>query len=558
AATGFLRCTPDATDNQAITQMDKRHVAQQSAVEVSMKALMGLTINCVRCHDHKFDPISQEEYYRLIAVFQPAYDPAQWLPGIWSQAYAGPLRAIPLLPRDERQQLMRESKDWFTEYQALGREVRGGLEREYRDRWLKDNPDAFTNGPTGPKLLAALDQGAEDRGTDDEKALAEEAQRLKLTGERLRELFPEFARRQAAATNRMEELKHGNARFKDDVIWCLFDSTTKPSATHLLKRGNYETPGPEVAPGVITVVDRPERRARFDQPPGDWTTGRRLALARWLVHRDHPLTARVMVNRIWQHHFAVGLVSTPDDFGARGSPPASQQLLDWLASEFIAKGWSVKTLHRLIMNSATYRQETLASPVPASALGSSDHQKNWANATIAAFLPGPRRLEAEAIRDSMLEVSGRLDRKMFGPSVPTERRADGSFDIKSGHSDRLRRSVYIHTRRTYVPTLLTLFDEPQMDSNWPSRSASAIAQQSLALMNDPFVIECAREFAARVEAEGGETFAGRLARAFALAYQRAPSPEESAELQRSARDAANPWPLICQALLGSSEFLYVD
>ena len=219
-----------------------------------------------------------------------------------------------------------------------------------------------------------------------------------------------------------------------------------------------------------------------------------------------------------------------------------------MASEFVANGWSVKHLHRLIMNSAAYRQETATS-------GGIGHP---ASELIAAFVPGPRRLEAEALRDSMLEISGLLDRRMFGPSIPTERRPDGAFDIKSGHPDRRRRSIYISTRRTYVPTVLTLFDEPQMDSNWPRRSASAIAQQALALMNDSFVIECAGAYASRVKAEGGDTFSGRLARAFALAYQRTPTPEETAEFQQRTAGVDNPWPFICQALLASSEFLYVD
>jgi hypothetical protein len=211
------------------------------------------------------------------------------------------------------------------------------------------------------------------------------------------------------------------------------------------------------------------------------------------------------------------------------------------------------------MNSATYRQETVASSdrVPLSS-DPSDHSANEVAAQPASFTPGPRRLEAEAIRDAMLVVSGKLDRRLFGPSVPTERRSDGSFDLKAGHPDRLRRSVYISTRRTYVPTVLTLFDGPQMDSNWPKRSTSAIAQQALVLMNDAFVIECAAGLAARVVAEGGDTFAGRLTRAFALAYQRAPTADEVAEFSPLAATAENPWPIICQALLGSSEFLYVD
>jgi len=570
AATGFLRCTPDATDNQAITQMDKRFAAQQSAVEVSMKALTGLTINCVRCHDHKFDPITQEEYYRVSAVFQPAYDPEQWLPAIWSGGWIGSLRVIPLLPGEERRQLMEESRKWFAEHKALNEQVRR-LEQDYRDRWLKQNRAELGDEPARATLLAALETPHGERDEVVEKQLAAEATRLELNGAKLRELFPEYALRHAKATNRIEELKKGTERFKDNVIWGLFDTTTNPSPARFLKRGNYETPAHEVSPGVITVLDGPERAARFDQPsPGDWTTGRRLALARWLTHPEHPLVARVMVNRLWQYHFGTGIVATPDDFGARGSPPVSQELLDWLAAEFVEQGWSVKHIHRLVMKSATYRQSTVDSNRPRArpSLSSSEiivyededeeEDEDDAPAPLAAFNPGPRRLEAGVIRDAMLEVGGRLDKRLFGPSVPTERRGDGSFDIKHGHADRLRRSVYIHTRRTYVPTFLTLFDEPQMDTNWPRRSTSAIAQQALALMNEPFVAECAHVFAARVTSEAGETFAGRLNRAFSLSYQRLPSADELALFEKTAAGLASPWPVICQALLGSSEFLYVD
>ncbi len=563
AATGFLRCTPDATDNQAITQMDKRYIAQQSAVEVSMKALTGLTINCVRCHDHKFDPIKQEEYYRVSAVFQPAYDPEQWLPAIWSGGWIGSLRVIPLLPGEERRQLMAESRKWFAEHKALNEQVHHRFEREYRDRWFKQNPAELGDAPARATLLACLETPAEQRTDAAEQQLAAAAQRLELNGAKLRALFPEYALRHAKATNRIEELKQDTERFKDNVIWNLFDTTTSPSPARFLKRGNYETPAHEVTPGVIAVLDAPDRAARFDQPPpGDWTTGRRLALARWLTHPDHPLVARVMVNRIWQYHFGTGIVATPDDFGARGSPPVSPELLDWLAAEFVERGWSVKHLHRLAMNSATYRQETVSGNRPRSRPSSSssiDYDEEPDSSTpFAAFNPGPRRLEAGVIRDAMLEVGGRLDKRLFGPSVPTERRGDGSFDIKHGHTDRLRRSVYIHTRRTYVPTFLTLFDEPQMDTNWPRRSTSAIAQQALALMNEPFVAECAHVFAARVLAEGGDEFSGRLQRAFELVYQRPPSADERALFEQGLGGSANPWPVICQALLGSSEFLYVD
>ncbi|MDA1276528.1 MAG: DUF1549 and DUF1553 domain-containing protein [Verrucomicrobia bacterium] len=565
AATGFLRCAPDATDNQAITQMDKRYVAQQTAVEVSMKALMGLTINCVRCHDHKFDPIKQEEYYRLISVFQPVYDPDQWLPGIWSEGNIGPLRAIPLLPGNERRNAMEESLGWHDARMALDDELRHGIERPFRDQWLREHLAEISDEPARHRIAALLSTPGTERTEEDEVFCAEKALQLGLTEEKIKELFPEIEKQKTAAKARLQELRDRNKEVFKEVIWAAFDTSPTPTSARFLNRGNYETPGHTIEPGVIAAVDQPDRTAQFDRAPGEWTTGRRLALARWLTHPGHPLVARVMVNRIWQYHFGTGIVSTPDDFGARGSRPASQELLDWLAAEFVENGWSVKHIHRLILNSATFRQETAnRAGLQFSRTGTSDDLKDSTDhgisnaAPISAFVPGPRRVEAEAIRDALLEVSGRLDRRLFGPSVPTERRGDGSFGVKQGHADRLRRTVYIHTRRTYVPTLLTLFDEPQMDTNWPKRSTSAIAQQALAQMNEPFVIECAGAFANRVMTEGRSSFDDRLRRAFELAYQRAPSEDEVALFRRTSAGIENPWPVICQALFSSSEFLYVD
>lgn len=554
AATGFLRCTPDATDNQAITQMDKRFIAQQAAVETSMKALMGLTVNCVRCHDHKFDPITQEEYYGLTAVFQPVYDPEQWLPGIWTAENAGPLRAIPLLPADERREVMDESRHWFDERLELGAQLKGGIEQPFRDKWLREQLDQIEDDVLRNQLVAALEKPADARSEDDENLCRDEATRLGLTEEKMKELFPECEVLKAGAMARKQEINDRNKEVFQDVIWAAFDTSTKPTPTHLLKRGNYEMPDYVVPPGVIAVLDAPERAADFERRPGEWTTGRRLALARWLTHPEHPLLARVMVNRIWQYHFGTGIVSTPDDFGARGARPVSQELLDWLAAEFVENGWSMKRMHRLILGSATYRQRSVAHYGDLFA----DGQLADLELPVAAFRPGPRRLEAEAIRDAMLEVSGRLDKRMFGKSVPTERRGDGSFAVKHKHPDRLRRSVYIHTRRTFVPTFLTLFDEPQMDTNWSKRSTSAIAQQALALMNAPFVVECAHVFAERVKSESYEDFESRLARSYSLAYQRQPTEDEVETIRQATEDLENPWLIICQSLLSSSEFLYVD
>jgi len=250
-----------------------------------------------------------------------------------------------------------------------------------------------------------------------------------------------------------------------------------------------------------------------------------------------------MVNRIWQYHFGTGLVATPDDFGTRGAKPSHPELLDWLAREFVESGWSIKHIHRLILNSTTYQQ------------ASAD------TSTLLASFPR-RRLEAEAIRDAMLDVSGLLDRKMAGISIATEARDDGSFDVPADDAGRYRRSVYLSTRRSQLPTFLTLFDAPSMDTNWPKRNDSAIAPQALALMNHPFVLECADAFAGRILADEG-TNAERLRRAYLLAYGRAPRVDEHTLfgelLAKTTPDNERAtWRTITHALLAASEFLYVD
>ena len=338
------------------------------------------------------------------------------------------------------------------------------------------------------------------------------------------------------------------------MIWATFDVSTNSSPTHLLRRGEYEQPGPEVAPGVLSALD-PYGTFRILPPACSESTGRRLALARWLTRRDHPLTARVIVNRIWQYHFGTGLVATPDDFGARGARPTHPELLDWLAAELMDHNWSLKHIHRLILNSASYRQ---SSHNPRVTSGDSQSEK------LLAQFP-THRLEGEIVRDTMLELAGRLDTRLFGESIPTQRQADGRSIVSTNSPDRNRRSVYISTRRTTVPTFLSVFDMPAMDTNWPKRKDSVIPQQALALMNSSFVLDCAEQFARDVLHETAGSFNSALQRAFLLAYGRAPQQDEidifakfSATQKAAGDNQEKIWTTICHALLSSNEFLYVD
>jgi hypothetical protein len=300
--------------------------------------------------------------------------------------------------------------------------------------------------------------------------------------------------------------------------------------------------------------------------PGATTTGRRLALAKWLTQPDHPLTARVLVNRIWQHHFGQGLVSTPGNFGLAGDAPTHPELLDWLAVEFMRQGWSVKALHRLIVTSETYRRSSQATPDQLAA----DPDNRW-----LARMP-LRRMEAEVLRDSLLFVAGQLDDTPFGPPGDVDVQPDGL--VTSQKTARgWRRSVYVLHRRTKLPTLLESFDSPQMGPNCLQRGESIVAPQALHLLNDPTVYEWAQRFAERARRESAGDASARIKYIHRVAYGREPSEAELAvavdtlqsleqqwlttlpESAERADDAAmRALANYCHAVMNSAAFSYID
>ncbi len=565
-ATGFLRCAPDATDNQFITQVEKRYAAQQQAVEVACKALMGLTMNCVRCHSHKYDPIPQEDYYKVIGIFQAAYDPENWIPGQWNHFGGGPFRAVPLLNRAEREAYLRYQEEVYAERDELIYQKDYGIENKYRDQYLTEHLADFGDNGRREALRVILKKSQRQRSLAEKKQVLNAAKEIGVNPDFLKRHFPEMTKEYAANKKREDELKEEQNKTLPDIIWGLWDVTVNPSPTRFLHRGEFEQPRHEVAPGVLEVLDDPEDGFRVPvRGPHANTTGRRLAFAKWLTRPGHPLTARVMVNRIWQYHFGAGIVSSPDDFGARGSRPTHPELLDWLAVEFVESGWSIKHLHRLILLSSTYRQSSRPS-LPNRNSEISDHKSIDPSNKLLWHYPG-RRLEAEAIRDGMLAVSGLLDTDMFGKSVEMKKQLDGRYVPARNDPGRHRRSVYLWTKRTELPSFLTTFDAPIMDTNWPVRTASAVSQQALALMNDPFVLECSDHLAKRLLAYPEDSFRSRLDHAFELTYAREPEPDEvglfEAFLRGHAPDSSQgseerAWKLIAQALLSSNEFLYVE
>ncbi|MGD9722990.1 MAG: PSD1 and planctomycete cytochrome C domain-containing protein [Pirellulales bacterium] len=291
----------------------------------------------------------------------------------------------------------------------------------------------------------------------------------------------------------------------------------EPSDTYVLRRGNYLARGPLVGPGVPSVLTDGRTPFRVDPPwPGAKKTGRRLALARWVTQADHPLTARVLVNRVWKHHFGEGIVRTLDNFGKTGAPPTHPELLDWLALEFVEHGWSIKSLHRLLMTAAVYRQSSAISP---------EHERLDPENALVSRMP-LKRMEGEVLRDSLLAVSGRLNMTPFGPPDPLDVRADGLVSDRAGADHRFRRSIYVLKRRTQPLTILQGFDVAGMDPNCVARSESIVAPQALHLSNNALVRELAASMAERVWNETGDDPPAQIRAMYRLAAGREPTAEE--------------------------------
>jgi hypothetical protein len=321
--------------------------------------------------------------------------------------------------------------------------------------------------------------------------------------------------------------------------------TGRAVKTFVLRRGELSNPGDEVEPGWPAVLS-----PGFRAEPAPVTNGRRTALADWLARPDNPLTARVMVNRLWQHHFGRGIVPTPSDFGVRGERPTHPELLDYLATEFVARGWSIKEMHRLMLLSATYQQGTTAVP---EALAEDPTNRLFGRMNRL-------RLEGEAIRDSLLAVSGRLNPRAGGPGValPVPREAlAGAREVKASAdpADHVRRSVYLFARRNLRVAFLEPFDPPDPSQSCPQRERSTTAPQALALLNADDVTAAARALATRLERTVPSP-EERITLGYRLALGRRPTDAEASLAREFLRES--PLHEFCRALFNVNEFVYLD
>ncbi|MBK8000446.1 MAG: DUF1553 domain-containing protein [Verrucomicrobia bacterium] len=346
------------------------------------------------------------------------------------------------------------------------------------------------------------------------------------------------------------------------IAW-VSDGSAEAPEVRLLKRGNHKTPGDVVTPSFPAFLKtRDGRVANFQPAKTTATTGRRLAWANWLTEANSPqasLLARVTVNRVWQHYFGVGIVATPDNLGLSGAKPSHPELLDWLASKFIESGWSMKALHRLILESATFRQTS--APRSRAVERDPDNHLLWRYPV--------RRLDAEAIRDAMLAVSGRLSSKTNGPYVPTPRNGIGEVLVDEAKPDAFARSIFVQHRRTQVPTFLGTFDAPSVVFNCTRRAETTMPLQSLSLLNSEFSVKRGEDLAQRLARDCGTDEVAKIRRGFLLTTGREPDSAERkmatrflAEQRRvyaDRKDAdARAWADFCQSLFGLNSFLYLE
>ncbi len=526
-ATGFNLLGADMTD--ASDQAQRRHNTLVDMTDTAGLVFLGMTITCARCHDHKFEPIPQADYYRLQAFFTPAVF----------------RKDLPIATA--RQQAVYQAA--LKEYAELVRPVQEALtklEEPYRRRLYEAKLARLSDE------ARAAHQTPQARRSPAQKELAAKTARLLVIkpGEVARVL-------NAADRARHQVLLTQLGRFEPQkprplpVAMGLQDAGGQAPKTYLLERGERGSRGQEMQPGfpvILTPGHRP-RPARIE-PMRPTTSGRRAALARWLTRPDHPLTARVLVNRLWQHHFGRGLVPTASDFGLRGERPTHPELLDWLATELVARGWSIKHLHRLMLLSATYQQSSVAPP---EALKKDRDNRQFSRMNRL-------RLEGEIIRDSLLVLSGRLNRTMGGPGVfppiPAEAlRGARGWQASPDPRDHGRRSVYIFARRNLRFPFLEAFDLPDSNLSCPKRERSTTAPQALALLNDEDVVAAARGLAARLmkEAQSDEE---RIILAYRHVLGRRPADKERLLALAFLREA--PLSELCRALFNLNEFVYVD
>lgn len=539
-ATGFLRMGVDQTGSRTMNFADDRLGVIYDSIKVLGSGVMGLTLECARCHTHKYDPIPQRDYFRLKAVFQGALDEHDWL--------SFKDRSLEVATPDQLERVSLTNPPLENEITSLEKKLTATDAAAKRELMRLHYPGISAEDEK--ETLVALKKAANVR-TLHQAQLVEKY--------RIANLVPDAEQPAAVLASRrnLAELETRIERLSSTLeptpeIRALWDRGD-PSPTYVLRRGEYDKPARLVGPGVLSALTDGKTPFIATPPFPDGTpkTGRRLAFAKWLTEPEHPLTARVMVNRIWHHHFGSGIVRSLENFGHQGARPTNQELLDWLAVEFVESGWSIKEMHRTIMNSRTYRQSSV---VDDERLAKDPENLLFSRMNL-------RRLDAETLHDSLLAISGRLDERAGGFPDPVSIDRDGLVLVKPQADGRWRRSLYALHRRTEMPTMLETFDYPDMGPNCVERSVSTVSPQALYLLNNARVRELATSLAARV-AESDDP----IEAVYPIVFGRLPTAEEHTAGREALRALEREWSgdkaraleTYCHTLLNSAAFVYLD
>ncbi|HKQ80215.1 MAG TPA: DUF1549 and DUF1553 domain-containing protein [Blastocatellia bacterium] len=556
-ATGFNRHYPDEYNARNLRQ--RRQEILNDITDTVGAVFLGSTIGCARCHDHKYDPILHKDYYRLQAFFAATRSKDDYV-------------LVPELEQAEHRRKLafwqERTKDIREQIARIEAPVAKAIYDDSFDKYPDEIKLAITSPPekrdTMQWLMFHKAQWQLNYGVDEDgNGVAQ-----KLKGEQKKQW--EALRKQLAA---FDDIKPKPLPIASGIT----DVGAEAPTTHVLNGGGYDAFGEEVRPGFLTIFDRGDAKII---PSKINTTGRRTALANWLADPANPLTARVMVNRIWHYHFGRGIVGTTSDFGAMRDRETHRELLDWLAATFVEQGWSVKKTHRLIMLSNVYQQSSAFNAEAAKV--DPDSKLLWRFRR--------QRLTGEEIRDAILAVSGRINWQMGGPSVfpeiPKEMDVRGGWKRNESEDQKNRRSIYAFVRRNSRYPMFHAFDMPDTHESCSRRSVTTTAPQALNLLNDKTILLSAQSFAGRVLKEAGADVSAQIETAYRLGFSRKPDANEikmamgflqqQAVLIKARIESKQPVALppncpveidparaaalvdFCHALFNSNEFIYVN
>ena len=567
-ATGFLRMAADGTGSTNTAAARNQVVAD--TLKIVSTSMLGVTVGCAQCHNHRYDPISQADYYRLRSIFDPAMN--------WQDWRTPSKRRLSLYTDADREQAALIEQDAKKVEAERTKKQAEYIEKVFQQELAK-LPEAIR-----PAILEA--RAAKNKQTDAQKKLLKENPTVNVTAGSLYLYDKKAADDLAKYTAKAKSIR--DTKPVETFLRATWEPTGKElPVTHRFERGDYEQPKEVVEPAGLAVLRR-GRAPIASNNPEIASSGRRLAYARWLTSKDHPLLTRVMVNRIWMHYMGRGIVETPGDFGLLGVRPTHPQLLDWMATEFVRRQWSLKEFHRLIVTSTVYRQ---SSERPAK-LDAVDRENRYYGSMSL------KRLDAEGLRDALLSVSDMLNLQSYGEPVPVMADRSGQWvigkeNLNAGRpgpvipmlGQEFRRSVYIQVRRSRPLAMLSTFDLPRMDPNCTDRASSTVAPQALMLMNSDFIVQQAQYLAQRLQRDVPNDLSAQVAHAWKLVFAQS-VPEGEVDLARTFiqqqvqhfQDQSNvtsnkekrneaadqekhelaALASFCQALLSTNQFLYVE